>query len=541
MSWKKTIQTISDQPKSSWRDSIQSAPEDISQIESGARGLAQGASFGYADELTGALEALLSEKTYEQARDESRRAYDQSQEANPYTYGAGQIGGAISTAFIPGLGEMNLAKAAALGATQALGDSRADNVKDLSIDALKGAGIGGITHGVMEKVIAPGAKYLSNKAGKYLPDALTGVTKKIGKGVFGVDEKAIENYLKNSTDVNNAYSLGELADGVLNKADDSSVLNEMRTKASDLSNDAWKTLNQKTGIPKNEILDAITNYIDDPKAGLTIEGTVIGNAQEVALKRLEGLKKQIQNLPSDQINESNLKRIIQNLDENINWDNHEMGPTNDAIKTVRSYIDQRLKNQNPAYENAMQKVEDITKAQAEVKSVFQNRMNPENYDKFNKQVKNLINKDEMSAANQAVDKIQEHTGYDLKKDIIDSWTKAQFEKGDINGSRKTLFGGAIGTATGAVVGFPTVGGAVGAGFGYTADRYAGPMFKKFLNGQLAGQEFMTSVAPRLGKYAKPLMDAASRGSSAVSATHFILQQTDPNYRKLVNDMNKEEQ
>ncbi|MFK5283369.1 hypothetical protein ACI3PL_27725, partial [Lacticaseibacillus paracasei] len=81
---------------------------------------------------------------------------------------------------------------------------------------------------------------------------------------------------------------------------------------------------------------------------------------------------------------------------------------------------------------------DVTRATKEIEKAFQNRTSPENYNKFITSVKNLANKDELSAANRATDKIKEHTGYDLRKDIVDSWTKSQFEKGDINGSRKTL-------------------------------------------------------------------------------------------------------
>ncbi len=39
----------------------------------------------------------------------------------------------------------------------------------------------------------------------------------------------------------------------------------------------------------------------------------------------------------------------------------------------------------------------------------------------------------------------------------------------------------------------------------------------------------------LGKYAKPLSDAIARGPAALASTNFLLQQTDPEYRKLVGD------
>lgn len=37
-----------------------------------------------------------------------------------------------------------------------------------------------------------------------------------------------------------------------------------------------------------------------------------------------------------------------------------------------------------------------------------------------------------------------------------------------------------------------------------------------------------------GKFAKPLQEAAARGGNALAATHFVLQQTQPEYRQLVN-------
>lgn len=37
-----------------------------------------------------------------------------------------------------------------------------------------------------------------------------------------------------------------------------------------------------------------------------------------------------------------------------------------------------------------------------------------------------------------------------------------------------------------------------------------------------------------GKYATYLMDAASRGPQSLAATHFVLQQNDPEYNRLMN-------
>jgi len=51
------------------------ATPNVSGTESALRGAAQGLSLGFADEITGGVESLLSDKTYDQARNESRENY----------------------------------------------------------------------------------------------------------------------------------------------------------------------------------------------------------------------------------------------------------------------------------------------------------------------------------------------------------------------------------------------------------------------------------------------------------------------------------
>lgn len=70
-------------------------PQEPGKLESFGRGAAQGASFGFSDEIVGGVEALLTDKTYQQARDESREANRLAEEANPLTYlGGNLVGGA---------------------------------------------------------------------------------------------------------------------------------------------------------------------------------------------------------------------------------------------------------------------------------------------------------------------------------------------------------------------------------------------------------------------------------------------------------------
>lgn len=150
----------------------------VSKMESGIRGGAQGLSFGFADEITGALESLLSDKTYQQARDESRAAYEAASQANPITYGTGQVAGAIAPALLTGGGSVatSIGSLAAQGAAQGLGSSEADLTEGDVLGAAKDAAIGGTIGAV------------TGKAGQMLSKIPVG--KMFGKAADYADEVA---------------------------------------------------------------------------------------------------------------------------------------------------------------------------------------------------------------------------------------------------------------------------------------------------------------------------------------------------------------
>ena len=73
-----------------------------SKVESAIRGLAQGASFGFADELTALGESAFTPKTYQQALAESRANYKSAEETNPATYMASDVVGSVLPAIATG-------------------------------------------------------------------------------------------------------------------------------------------------------------------------------------------------------------------------------------------------------------------------------------------------------------------------------------------------------------------------------------------------------------------------------------------------------
>jgi len=134
-----------------WRKYL---PEKTSGAGSFLRGLAQEATFGYADELAGALESAFTSKTYRQARDESRAAYAKAEADNPTAYTAGQVTGGLASLAVPvgGIGRAatfggKLARAAGAGAVYGAGKSEAEDLGGLAGDAATGAALAGGIYG----------------------------------------------------------------------------------------------------------------------------------------------------------------------------------------------------------------------------------------------------------------------------------------------------------------------------------------------------------------------------------------------------------
>lgn len=176
------------------------APAAPTEGESMARGAAQGATLGFADEIAGGVEALWNKakgdptefgKLYQKHRDESRANFRAAQEANPVSYGAGELGGAVATAFVPGL---NVAKGATLaakvgraaatgmaaGGLGGAGYSEADSATGVIKDAATGAAIGG-TVGAAAPVAAQAIQRGARSMGKFAEKAAVNATGATGK------------------------------------------------------------------------------------------------------------------------------------------------------------------------------------------------------------------------------------------------------------------------------------------------------------------------------------------------------------------------
>lgn len=171
----------------------------ISPVESGVMGAVEGASLGWVDELAGALEALGSKagvrglggrlsdirretpeedaasfaEVYRQGRDLRRAAYEQAQKENPLAFTGGKIiGGVTSGVAIPAKAVTSLAQGARIGAgvgaATGLGGSQGtmrEQIRDaLTSGALGGAfGAGGAA---ISRAMTPASKTLQDQAAR---------------------------------------------------------------------------------------------------------------------------------------------------------------------------------------------------------------------------------------------------------------------------------------------------------------------------------------------------------------------------------------
>ncbi len=166
------------------------------ELQSLGRGLAQGASFGLRDEGAGAITSpsgALKEiankfgahfsdediEAYRRERDASRQMDQEAKAANPKSYLGGELGGAVATAFVPGLG---LAKGAGLaelvgqgalqGAAYGLGGSQGESIGDLardtSLGAVTGAAGGAVGH-YGGQLVSKAVQGAGDLAGRFAP------------------------------------------------------------------------------------------------------------------------------------------------------------------------------------------------------------------------------------------------------------------------------------------------------------------------------------------------------------------------------------
>jgi|GEM_PF-3233649 len=510
-----------------------------SAFESGLRGAAQSATLGFADEIAGSGEALYDKlkgdpraimDLYRQHRDESRENFEKAKEANPASYFTGELIGSAPAALIPGSG---IAKAVGLGGTMGLGMSNADLTEgelgraslDTAVGGIAGAGAHKLAEFAAPKISAAinsGKQFAAKSAKKAISAAL------------GPSEEAIEARLAGRAK-DTAKSYSELAEEMKDS------LARLGDQISDADQQAWDKLNPISdpnfgGYDK----EVLTREIDDVRRSLSVNGKLIGNADNQAegvLQKLAGDLDQFE----DGVSQQDLKKIIQRLDDNINWDNPGASATNKALSKVRTSFKTALED-NQDYAEAMDPVSKKTALMNEVKRLFNFKNAPGEglvpTDTTASKIKTSLN--ENKAITQDVLKaLKEHTGDDFIQAAKDYELSREFQGGFANGSRRVNLGGMLGASLG-YLGGPAgsiagagAGGMIGAHLDKEGGVYAGKLIDWYV------REKPGVLVEQFGSHAKPLIEAAKRGPGALSVTNYIMQQTNPMYRSKLMQLSEQ--
>lgn len=351
-------------------------------IDDTIRGISQGATLGLGDEILGRVQGAYDtaanggsfSDNYQKNRDAKRQEYKDAQDRSPAAYTLGEIGGNLLTGMGAGAAaSTTLMGNAALGAIQGYGNSNKEfGSNDLALDTLKGAGAGAAGY-VAGDLLGKGVRGVKNwlGSGEAAQKVAAVTASTVGDVPSEVGLKII-----NRPELANIKPKGnlELTDGVVRET------NKLKQEVNDLSGKAWEEL-QKTDARFAPIAEKTkTNSIFDLQIGgrrlrddfqgisqeVASEMNISGSNQGAQKKALSALANAEKDLTNAQ-NWSDIKTIIQNIDDNIDWNNVDKSVSNEALSRFRTQLDEILKL-NSSYAEAMipvsKKAEQLSKLQS---------------------------------------------------------------------------------------------------------------------------------------------------------------------------------
>lgn len=473
----------------------------------------------------GSLSDLVDE--YRSQRDDIDKNFAKAIAAHPAVSTVASIpAAAMAGSAMPG-GDA-IEQAGVYGGALGLSDSKADLTKGevgpAAWDTLKGAATAGATAGAVPYV---------GKAIGTVGNAIAGSSKRLLSATLGPSTDAIDAYLDDPAAINGAKSYPEQAENL------ATATNALKGQIGNADTAAIKTLGDTPTVGKQQLIQGL----DDIDQSLYTDGNLVGSADKAASKKITDLMGDVGSF-GDNVSEQDLKRVIQSMDQNINWDDPSLSRSNQVLSQARTFFDGVLKQGNPTYAEAMQPVSakmrlyQYLQRKFNLKSVPNEGLDPSDVTASN--IKSSLSENKAVTQGELSD-LKDATGYDTSGEAQNQQYAQQFDGSFANGSRRvntfgatgagigTLAGGLVGGTPGAIAA-GAVGGTVGSWVGAAADKEGGAWAKNILD------YYLKTNPSALGSYASTLAQAASRGPTSLAATHFILQQTDPAYREKMSSL-----
>lgn len=467
---------------------------DISELESAARGFVRGVPLvgEWADEATGAVESLLTDKPYETARDESRAAYKAAAEANPKSFYGSMAVPMVASSLPKSIPVIGPALSGAVGAIEGAGASENEDLKGIATDAAIAGGLSAGTAGL----------------GKFL-------TNKLSSGITKFSPKAADK-LEETAERQAARALG-LERGTAKKLGDRKVRD----------------------IGRQALDEKIVTL-----AGDTDDMIARNNAlKELAMKERAGAYDLIDETGVSTFNPLNVAQGLESEIGNFNRYSPLNSGINRQLDNSLEAILQRGGDNIPMKE-AQDLLNELKKA-AKWSGVGQKSPQEELAQEAYLYVRGQLNK----AAGESADQV----GIEGLKDIIEQsnkrysigkdtdtllMNKSAREKGNKTFGLTDWITGAAGLAAAPfTAGTSAIAGAGVVGAKKLGERY-GAQSMALGADKLA--DIVRSSPQSFGKFAPTLQKAAERGGNALGVTDFLLQQNDPEYREMKKRMDGEE-
>lgn len=371
---------------------VESVQDEPSMSESLARGAGQGVTLGFGEELGAAaysafdkLKGLLGGDSvssvdeqlreqgftgdidkglYEQLRDEERSELQAAKEANPFSYGAGEVAGAVA---LPvgelaaaskagqalgqsalGKGAMELAKragglekavttgmkmapkAAIESGLYGAGTTEGDALDRVS-EGLKAATMGGAFGGALPVAGAAAAKAATSTAGKFARAAI--------KFTTGIADDKLDDLFKNPQKYGTtARTLDEMAKDLEGK------VNSLTKEAVDSSRKARSLLTDDVAFGTHELTDSLRDFAGG-----------LNRAQSSARKELMRYADDLERAFPEGVSQKQMQEIVDEMTQIAGYNKVAGGssPVEDVFKKMRGKFSEKLKTSSPDYTREM--------------------------------------------------------------------------------------------------------------------------------------------------------------------------------------------
>lgn len=353
--------------------------KDANRIKAGLYHFAQGASYGFSDTLMAAAKAtydkIVDGKDYNSAFNKRQKLEEQElkilSEKYPLESITNELVGAYFAPF-PGSGEYatirNASKIGKLAIEAGLYSAGKSEAPAFSKQYIQDVSLG-TTFGVaMGKGVEKGTEWLVELAKKG-EKPIKKATLVISNLLFDLPKNYAEKLLnpKTAQKILNPKTADEIVDSVVELTD------KMAEQSKALSIKATEKLNKEKNITVEDVLGGIAEIKSMNK---TFRSSM--PEAESAKKTVEFIAKDLTARGGKEgfLSEVDLKRFIQDLDNEIPWNTNEWKLKDEIMAEVRGFIDhQILKKNNPEYSKQMIGVDELVRNMKEISRSFSLKRN----------------------------------------------------------------------------------------------------------------------------------------------------------------------